>query len=540
MSQKKRKKEKPFTPVFTYGLIVVLILVFLGVLMPNKFYETASGISGFIAENLGWYYMFVTTGLGFFAVFIIFSPIGKLKLGQPHEKPEFSTISWFAMLFSAGMGIGLVFWSAAEPMNHMMNPPTGEGGGHQQVQAVRSTIFHWGLHAWCVYGIVALALAYTAYRKGESGLISKTLRPIFGDKVDGTLGQIVDTMAVFATVIGVAVSLGMGALQINGGLNYLLGVPETVIIQGIIILVVTILFLISAWSGLSKGIQILSNSNMVLAVLLFFIILFVGPTIASLDMFATATGSYLQQFLYLTLDTGYNDSQKAAWIQEWTIYYWGWWFSWCPFVGIFIARVSRGRTIREFILAVILVPATICMLWFSVFGTTGMTTGLKHPHIFDLPVEKQLFAIFDVMPIGTLLSIIALVLVSVFFITSADSATFVLGMQTTDGSLTPRTRIKIVWGIALSLISYTLIIAGGENALSAIQAAAIIAALPFSVIVILMTISFFKDANNERKYLGLTLQPDEENMKQYLSSTPEEHSQDIQDYIDETSDQRGI
>src|SRR5699024_6356016 len=212
----------------------------------------------------------------------------------------------------------------------------------------------------------------------------------------------------------------------------------------------------------------------------------------------------------------------------------------CPFVGIFIARVSRGRTIREIILAVILVPETICMIWFSVFGTTGMTTGLKQPHIFNLTEEKQLFAIFDVMPIGTLLSIIALVLVSVFFITSADSATFVLGMQATDGSLTPRTRIKIVWGIALSLISYTLIIAGGENALSAIQAAAIIAALPFSVIVILMTISFFKDANNERKYLGLTLQPDEENMKQYLSSTPEEHSQDIQDYIDETSDQRGI
>ncbi len=534
------KEKSKMTNVFKVGAAVVLLLVIVGAIFPEEFGNVAGSISSWISVHVGWYYMIITTAFVFFSVFLLLSPIGKLKLGQPDEKPEFNTFSWLAMLFSAGMGIGLVFWGASEPMSHMMNPAAGEGGADQALEAMRATFMHWGFHAWGVYGVVALALAYAAFRKNENGLISKTLRPIFGDKVDGWLGTIIDVLAVFATVVGVAVSLGMGALQINGGLTYLFGIPNGFSVQLIIIIIVTILFLMSAYSGLSKGIQYLSNTNMVLAALLFAIVLIVGPTLMILTMMTTSTGAYLQEFLFQTLDSGFNNPQKSQWLQDWTIYYWGWWLSWSPFVGIFIARVSRGRTIREFVLAVLLVPTLISIMWFSVFGTTGMNIGLQFPGILDLAPEEQLFAIFDKLPLGTLLSIIALFLIAVFFITSADSATFVLGMQTSNGSLQPSTRLKIVWGVSLSAIAVVLLLAGGEEALSAIQSAAIIAALPFSVVVILMVFAFFKDANNERKYLGLTIRPDEKQLDNYLHNTPEEHSEEVQNYIEETSEDKGI
>ncbi|OFL48388.1 choline transporter [Nosocomiicoccus sp. HMSC067E10] len=531
---------KRLTNVFKVSVVVVLLLVLIGVFFPKEFGNIAGKIANAISVNLGWYYMIIMTGFIFFCIFLSLSPIGKLKLGKPDEKPEFRTISWLAMLFSAGMGIGLVFYGASEPISHMVNPSTGEGGKDQALEAMRATIMHWGIHAWAAYGVVALALAYAAFRKEENGLISKTLRPIFGDKVDGWLGTIIDVLAVFATVVGVAVSLGVGTLQINGGLTYLFGIPNGFSIQLIIIIIVTILFLLSAYTGLSKGIQLLSNTNMVLAGILFLIVLIVGPTLAIFTMMTTSTGVYLQEFMYQTLDSGFNNPQKSQWLQDWTIYYWGWWLSWTPFVGVFIARVSRGRTIREFVLAVMLVPTLIAIVWFSVFGTTGMNIALQFPGIAELAPEEQLFAIFDKLPLGTLLSVIAIFLVAVFFITSADSATFVLGMQTSNGSLQPSTIMKVIWGISLSAIAVVLLLAGGEEALSAIQSAAIIAALPFSVVIILMVIAFFKDANNERKYLGLTIRPDEKQMKEYLSRTPQEHSQDILDYIDETSDQKGI
>ena len=519
------------SPVFIYSAIIVAIVVLIGAIFPAQFGNVTNTIKLWITDKLGWYYLILTTIIVFFCIFLIFSPIGKLKLGKPNDKPEFNSISWFAMLFSAGMGIGLVFYGAAEPMADFAAPPSASPETKAAyTEALRSTFFHWGFHAWAIYGVVALALAYAQFRKGEPGLISRTLRPLLGDKVEGPIGTIIDVLAVFATVVGVAVSLGMGVLQINGGLNYLFGVPNNVWVQAIIIVVVTILFIMSAWSGISKGIQYLSNLNISLGLILMVIVLILGPTVLILNMMTSSVGNLLNSFLLNTFDTAAQNPQKREWMSQWTLYYWGWWLSWSPFVGIFIARVSKGRSIREFIGGVLLVPAIVSFIWFSVFGVLGIETGKKHPELFKMSAETQLFGVFNHLPIGIVLSIIALILIGSFFITSADSATFVLGMQTSYGSLEPSNVVKVTWGIAQSLIAFVLLFAGGGNgaeALNAIQSAAIISALPFSFVVIMMMISFYKDANNERKFLGLTLTPNKHRMRDYVELQSEEYEDDI-------------
>lgn len=516
--------------VFTASAIVIGIIVAIGAIFPTKFGDVTSDISSWISTYFGWYYMIITIGMVFFCVFIIFSPIGKLKLGRPQDKPEFNTVSWFAMLFSAGMGIGLVFYGAAEPMSHYLSPPTASPETKAAMtESMRSTFLHWGFHAWGIYGVVALALAYAQFRKGEPGLLSKTLRPLLGDKVDGPIGTIIDVLSVFATVVGVAVSLGMGALQINGGLEYLFDVPNNIVVQGIIIIIVTILFLASAWSGLSKGIQYLSNTNLVLASLLLIVTLILGPTILILNMFTSSTGALFDSFLFNSFDVAPLSEQKNTWLNTWTLYYWGWWMSWSPFVGIFIARVSRGRSIREFILGVMLVPTIISFIWFSVFGVTGIEVGKKAPEVFKMSTETQLFGVFNGMPMGIALSILALALVCIFFVTSADSATFVLGMQTTHGSLNPSGMVKVIWGIAQSLIAFVLLLSGGDTGLNALQSAAIISAFPFSFIIILMIIAFYKDANQERKYLGLSITPNKHRMKEYVEKSKREYEQELKE-----------
>lgn len=522
---------KKFSPVFLVSAIIVFAIVLIGVFIPTQFGEFTNTIKLWITDKLGWYYLILTTIIVFFCIFLIFSPIGKLKLGRPNDKPEFNTVSWFAMLFSAGMGIGLVFYGAAEPISHFASPPNADPQSTEAfTESLRSTFFHWGFHAWAVYGVVALALAYAQFRKGEPGLLSKTLRPILGDHVDGLIGTIIDVLAVFATVIGVAVSLGMGALQISGGLNYLFGLPNTIVTQSIIIVVVTILFIMSAWSGLSKGIQYLSNLNIGLGTLLLITGLIVGPTVLILNMFTSSTGSLLNSFLFNSFDAAATNPQKREWMSDWTLYYWGWWLSWSPFVGVFIARVSKGRSIREFISGVLLVPVIVSFIWFSVFGVFGIETAKKHKEIFDMSAETQLFGVFNHIPLGIVLSIIALLLIASFFITSADSATFVLGMQTTNGSLNPSAFIKVTWGIAQSLIAFVLLLSGGgdgEAGLNALQSAAIISALPFSFIVILMMISFYKDANKERKFLGLTLTPNKHRLKEYVANSQQDYEDEL-------------
>lgn len=512
-------KEKQFSNVFVYAASIVGFLVVIGAILPKQFGEITGMMSTWVSTTFGWYYMLLYTVILGFTIFLVFSPIGKLKLGKPNDKPEFHTVSWLAMLFSAGMGIGLVFYGASEPIAHYLAPPTAKPETKEaMVEAFRGSFMDYGFHPWAIYGIVALCLAYSQFRKGENGLISRTLRPILGNKVEGPIGTTVDVISVFATIIGVAVSLGVGAIQINAGLNYLFDVPNNKLVQGIIIVIVTVLFLYSAWSGLSKGIQYLSNLNMILATILLVILFIVGPTLLILNMMTAGTGDYLNTLIYNSLDVAPLNEQKEKWLQTWTIYYWGWWMSWSPFVGLFIARISKGRSIREFVCGVLGVPVIISIIWFTVFGVTGIETGKEHTDIFKLPAETQLFGIFNELPFGFVLSIIALALIASFFITSADSATFVLGMQTSFGRLNPSGFVKIVWGVSLSAIAYVLLLAGGDTGLDALQSAAIISALPFSFVIILMVIAFYKDANGDRKYLGMTITPNKRRYQEYIDS----------------------
>ncbi|MET3696652.1 glycine betaine transporter [Bacillus oleivorans] len=498
---------KAISNVFWISVAIVLAALIFGVAAPDSFEEATSNVQAFITSAFGWYYLILVSVIVIFCIFLIFSPVGAIKLGKPDDKPEFSKATWFAMLFSAGMGIGLVFWGAAEPLTHFMNPPLAEAGTDAaNKEAMRYTFFHWGIHAWGIYAVVALALAYFNFRKGEPGLISATLKPILGKKLmEGPLGTVVDVLAVFATVVGVATTLGFGAAQINGGLSYLFGIPNNFTVQVIIVVVVTILFIISAWTGLGKGIKILSNANMFLAIALLVLMFIVGPTILILNMFTDSLGGYIQNIVQMSFRIAPLNEEHRAWINGWTIFYWAWWISWSPFVGIFIARVSRGRTIREFMIGVLLLPALVSFIWFAVFGTSAIEVQKAvAADLSQLATEEVLFAIFNETSWSTILSIVAITLVGTFFITSADSATFVLGMQTTYGSLTPANSVKITWGIAQSTVALVLLYSGG---LQALQNALIVAAFPFSIIMVLMMLSLYKSLTKEKKELGLYLKP---------------------------------
>lgn len=498
---------KQISNVFWISVAIVLAAVIFGVAAPKSFEEVTGNIQTFITSAFGWYYLILVTIIVLFCIFLIFSPVGAIRLGKPDDKPEYSNISWFAMLFSAGMGIGLVFWGAAEPLSHYMDPPLAEAATNSaQKESMRYTFFHWGIHAWAIYALVALALAYFNFRKGEPGLISATLKPVLGKKaMEGKLGTLVDVLAVFATVVGVATTLGFGAAQINGGLAYLLDIPISFFIQLIIIAIVTVLFMISAWSGLSKGIKYLSNANMILALALLILMFVAGPTVLILDMFTDSIGGYIQNIVQMSFRIAPLNEEHRSWINGWTIFYWAWWISWSPFVGIFIARVSKGRTIRQFIIGVLLLPALVSFIWFAAFGTSAVEVQKEgNVDLSQFATEEVLFAIFNESSLSVVLSLVAIILVATFFITSADSATFVLGMQTTYGSLTPPNTVKLTWGILQSTVAAILLYSGG---LQALQNALIAAAFPFSIIMVLMMISLYRSLTKEKKELGLYLKP---------------------------------
>src|SRR5690625_1165311 len=497
---------KKVTNVFWIAIGIILIMVFFGAILPNSFEKLTAGLQAFITQYFSWYYLILVAIIILFCIFFIFNSAGSIKLGKQDGKPEYSTVSWFAMLFSAGMGIGLVFWGAAEPLLHYLDPPLAAGESPEAYkESLKYTFFHWGIHAWAIYAVVAFALAYFQFRKGAPGLISATLKPIFGKSMDGYLGTIVDVLAVTATVIGVATTLGFGAKQINGGLAYLLGIPINFPIQLVIVLIVTVLFIISAWSGIGKGIKYLSNTNLVLAVILFALTFVLGPSILILNVFTDTLGLYIQDIIHMSFRSAPLPTDNVGWINEWTIFYWAWWIAWAPYVGIFIARISRGRTIREFLFGVSLVPAVVSFLWFAVFGVSAVNSQEKGiMNLGGLETEEVLFAVFNEFPWSIALSLIAVALIITFFITSADSATFVLGMQTTNGSLFPPNQVKLAWGIAQSAIAAILLYSGG---LDALQNILIIAALPFSVIVIFMMMSLYKSLMREKKELGLDVKP---------------------------------
>ncbi len=495
---------KKYNMVFKVSAAIMLVLVVFGVIWPDALEQTTSSIKTLIADTLGWYYLIVVTLFLLVCLSFLVTPLGRIKLGKRDDKPEFSRPTWIAMLFSAGMGIGLVFWGTAEPISHYaVSSPTGETGTEQAIKdAMRFTYFHWGIHAWAIYGIVALVLAYFNFRHEQPGLISATLKPLIGEKAaKGAFGQVIDILAVIATVIGVATTLGFGAVQINGGLSYLFDLPSGILVQFIIIAVVTVLFMISAWSGLGKGIKILSNANMGLASLLFLLVFILGPTMFILNLFTNSIGTYVQNLPMMSFRIAPLNAETRDWIDAWTLFYWAWWIAWSPFVGVFIARVSRGRTIREFVFTVLIVPSIIGFLWFSTFGGTAIDmehSGLRM--ISELAAEESLFGVFENLPLSWIASITAMTLVATFFITSADSGTFVLGMMTTGGSETPGTSIKLTWGVLLSATAVALLYTGG---LQALQNTMIIAALPFSIIMLLMVISFIKAIYKEGRELGV-------------------------------------
>lgn len=496
-------KMKKVSGVFFSSVAIMLVLVLFGITMPDTLEKVTGNMQAFITTHFGWYYLLVVTFFVAVCAYFLFSPVGRIRLGKQDEKPEFSRPTWVAMIFSAGVGIGLIFYGTAEPLSHFaISSPTGITGTEEAAKdAMRYTFFHWGIHAWAIYGIVGLTVAYFTFRKGELGLISKTLRPLLGDRVDGFVGKAIDVIAVVSTVIGVATTLGFGTAQINGGLTYLFGIPASFLMQLVIVLVLTVLFLVSASTGLSKGIKILSNANMGLTAVLFVFVLIFGPTLLIMNLFTDTLGAYVQTFVNMSFRLAPFNEEGREWINGWTIFYWSWWIAWSPFVGIFIARVSRGRTIREFVVYVLLIPSLIGFIWFSTFGTaaiSGENTGAVA--LSSLPTEASLFGLLEQYPFSLALSILTILIIITFFVTSADSGTYVLGMMTSNGSLFPSVRIKLIWGFFLSTTALVLLYSGG---LQALQNTMIIVAFPFSMVIVLMTFSLIKAVNLEAREMGI-------------------------------------
>ncbi|SFM43012.1 glycine betaine uptake BCCT transporter [Salibacterium qingdaonense] len=478
--------------VFWISLAISIIFVIWGAAAPDNLGVVSNAIQSFLTSRFGWLYILSVAAFLIFSIYLMFSKYGKLRLGDPDDRPEYSRITWFAMLFGSGMGIGLIFWGAAEPLSHFAAPPNAEPESIQAAEnAMRYTAFHWGLQTWAVYTVIALAIAYFKFRRKAPGAISSTFQPLLGDKTQGWMGTVIDVIAVFATIFGVATSLGLGASQISGGLSFVSDLENTFSLQFIIIIVVTILFMISAWTGINRGIKYLSNINLTLSTMLIVLTFILGPTVFIFDNFFSTLLSYIQTLPSLSFETGGMDEQHASWIESWTIFYWAWFIAWSPFVGTFIARVSKGRTIREFVTGVLFAPSLFCVLWFVVFGGSslyqelnGINTGLT-----DLAQEETLFGVYQSFDMSMVLIVIALLLISTFFVISADSATFVLGMQTTNGDLNPSNSVKMTWGVIQAAFASVLLASGG---LSALQTASIASAFPFMFILLLMMVSLIK------------------------------------------------
>ena len=486
----KQKDQK----VFYVSLFVVFAIVLWGVLAPENFGRASGGLFTFLVDKFRWFYLLSMFSFVVFSIALAFSKYGNIKLGPDDSKPEYSYISWFAMLFSAGMGIGLVFWGVAEPLNHFMAPLGAEVGTAAAADfAMKKSFFHWGLHPWANYSVLALALAYFQFRKNKPGLISSVFYPLIGENgVNGPIGHMIDILAIFATVAGVATSLGLGTLQINSGLTHLFGIPTNIPVQIVIIVVVTAMFMLSAITGLDKGIKWLSNINLSLATLLMILAILIGPTVMIINAFTNGLGLYFGNLIRDSFHVeAFGDN---SWLGGWTIFYWAWWIAWAPFVGTFIARISKGRTIREFITGVLLVPAFGSFLWFATFGTLGINLGADVASEAIKSTPTAFFVVMSHYPMGSVISFVAVILLCTFFVTSADSATFVLGMMSSNGDLDPTTRRKVVWGIIQSLLAFALMLAGG---LGTLQTASIAAAFPFAIVMIFSMVSLMKALREE-------------------------------------------
>lgn len=486
------------------AMILVIALVAVGLTAPAAFAAASSAAFTWVITNLGWAFVLFSTAFVLFVVAIAASKFGTIRLGAADEQPEFSNGSWIAMMFAAGMGIGLMFFGAAEPLAFYKDGVPG----HQPQEvgtAMATAMFHWTLHPWAMYTIVGLAIAYSTYRIGRKQLISAAFTPLLGEKgAQGWGGKLIDSLSIFATVFGTACSLGLGALQIRTGLKAagVVSNPGSGMIVGIVV-VLTACFLLSAMSGVGRGIRILSNTNMVLAGVLAAFVFVVGPTITELNLLPGSLGAYVSNFFEMAGRTAASaDGTAGEWLSGWTIFYWAWWISWSPFVGMFIARISRGRTIRQFAIGVMLVPAGLSTAWFAIFGGTAITMEQNGQSIAGAATtEGQLFTLLHHLPGGTLFGFVALLLLATFFITSADSASTVMGSLSQDGRATASPWISGLWGLLTALIGLVLLVSGGSDALNNIQSVTIVAATPFLFIVFALMFSLVKDLRNDPMYL---------------------------------------
>jgi glycine betaine transporter len=491
--------------VFGVAAALSVAFVLIGVIWPEGLAEKSGSALGWVTGNFGWLFVITSAAFVLFSAYLAITRYGNIKLGPDDSEPEFSTFSWVSMMFATGMGIGLMFWGVAEPLTHLNAPPLGQaeaGSAEAAALAMQWTFFHWGFHPWAMYAVIGLSIGYFAYRKGFGNQISATFRPLMGDHAGKAPGKAIDVVAIFATLFGSATSLGLGALQITGGIDNVFGRgagSKTLAVA--VIAVLTACFVLSAVSGVERGIKYLSNANAIAAGVLVLFLFVVGPTVFIMGTFTQTIGDYLTHLPSMAFNTGVYDSEASSWLGGWTIFYWAWWISWTPFVGMFIARISKGRTIRQFVIYVILVPSLVSFIWFAILGGSALdeqlNQGWSPPTTAEggIALEASLFELLREFPLSSLTVALAVFLVAIFFITGADAASIVMGMLSQNGEEEPQRPLTIFWGVATGAVAAVLLWAGGLNAL---QTLVILVAGPFMLILIGMCVSLVKSLREEQ------------------------------------------
>ncbi|WP_237737243.1 MULTISPECIES: BCCT family transporter [Rhodococcus] len=485
--------------VFSAAAAAVSAIVVWGLVAPDNLDTTTGKALDWLVTDMGWLFVLSASGFVLFSLWLAFSKFGQIPLGKDGEQPEFRTVSWIAMMFSAGMGIGLMFFGVAEPLAHYVTPPPGSNGGIGTAMA--TTMFHWSLHPWAMYAVVGLSIAYGSYRKGRKQLFSSAFIPLLGRRAEGPIGKFIDVLAIFATLFGTAASLGLGALQIGSGFQVVGWMSEvsTFLLVAIVALL-TLAFVASAVSGVAKGIQWLSNTNMVLAVILALFVFVVGPTVLILNLLPTTIGAYAAQLAQMSARTGASsDPATGEWLSSWTIFYWAWWISWTPFVGMFLARISRGRTIRQFVVGVIVVPSAVSLVWFAIFGGAGISEQRDGIDLAGQDTQEgQLFGMLNHLPLTGITTVLVMVLVGIFFVSGADAASMVMGTLSQRGSLEPQRWVVVFWGVLTGGVAALILWTGGDTALDGLQTMTIIAAAPFVIVMIGLCFSLYKDLSRDQ------------------------------------------
>lgn len=529
MSSVKVEKFGPFPrvnrPVFIASALLIVGFIIFGSLFGELAGEVFNQLQSFITHRFRWLFIILMNVAVVFSLYIALSRYGDIRLGHQTEHPEYSLLSWFGMLFSAGIGIGLLYWGTAEPLYHFMSPPMGQAETVEAAkQAMSISFLHWGIHAWALYCVVALSLAYFHYRRGLPLSIRSVLYPLIGQKIYGKWGHVVDTLAVFGTMFGVVTSLGLGAMQINAGFSNVFGIPNNVPVQLCLIAIITAMATLSVMMGLDKGIKRLSDINIVLTVLLLGFMLLFGPTQFIIDSFIENIGNYVSQLIPLGFwSEAYSNTD---WQANWTIFYWAWWVSWSPFVGIFVARISRGRTIREFIFGVLFIPMLLLFFWFTTFGGSAVHMELMGNYGLIEAVKADygsaIFKLIEYYPLTKPLTLVIVVMIMLWFVTSSDSASLVIDMLTAGGDTNPPKIQRLFWALSQGVIAAVLLVAGG---LSALQAVAIIAGFPFAIVVFVMMYCLWRGLTRDR----LTLY---RNQQWYITAESAEHNS-ANEFIDE-------